>query len=85
MSEDEISELEIVGNVDAVAWTKFWMQTIKKNPGIPYDEGAMIGWFANAIQSGVNHTETKYMLRDAGVSTMSEYVNKVLLGKDQSE
>lgn len=37
---------------DATIWTKEWLQTIKANPGIPTDEGAMIGWFANAIMAG---------------------------------
>ena len=38
--------------MDALAWTKMWMQTIEKVPEIPTDEGTMIGWFANAIMAG---------------------------------
>lgn len=37
---------------DAVVWTEEWMKTIKENPSIPTDEGAMIAWFANAIMAG---------------------------------
>src|SRR5574343_514685 len=37
---------------DAVLWTRAWMKHIEANPSIPTDEGAMIGWFANAIMAG---------------------------------
>ena len=38
--------------VDAQVWAKEWMKTIKEHPEIANDEGAMIGWFANAIMAG---------------------------------
>lgn len=38
--------------VDAQVWTQKWLETIKEHPDIPNDEGAMIGWFANAIMAG---------------------------------
>lgn len=37
---------------DAAEWAKVWLDTIRRYPNIPYDEGAMIGWFANAIMAG---------------------------------
>jgi len=82
MTDKRISMIEVVGSVDAELWTKFWLQTINDNHNIPYDEETMIGWFANAIQSGINHEATKHILEDAGVSSMAEYVDKVLLGKE---
>lgn len=38
--------------MDAQVWTQKWMETIQEHPEIPNDEGAMIGWFANAIMAG---------------------------------
>jgi hypothetical protein len=37
---------------DAREWVKFWRETITQHPSIPYDDGAMLGWFANAIMAG---------------------------------
>ncbi len=37
---------------DASIWAKEWAKVIKEHPEIPHDEGAMIGWFANAIMAG---------------------------------
>ena len=38
--------------IDAKVWVKEWAKTVMQNPSIPFDEGAMIGWFANAIMAG---------------------------------
>ena len=38
-------------SIDARIWTREWLKTIKDNPDIATDEGAMIGWFANAIMA----------------------------------
>ncbi len=38
--------------MDAGKWAKAWMEHIAKNRQIPYDEGTMISWFANAIMAG---------------------------------
>ena len=43
---------ELVGETDATVWAKKWLEIIAENPDIPTDEGAMIGWFANAIMAG---------------------------------
>ena len=43
---------DLIGEMDAQVWTKYWLETIAKHPHIPTDEGAMIGWFANAIMAG---------------------------------
>jgi hypothetical protein len=45
-------EMELVGNTDAQTWAQEFARIVRLNPGIPTDEGTMIGWFANAIMSG---------------------------------
>lgn len=40
------------GEFDSRIWAKEWLKTIAEHPGIPTDEGTMIGWFANAIMAG---------------------------------
>lgn len=43
---------ELIGEFDAAVWAKVWIRMIAEHPGIPTEEGTMIGWFANAIMSG---------------------------------
>lgn len=38
--------------MDAQVWAKLWLETVADKPEIATDEGAMIGWFANAIMAG---------------------------------
>jgi hypothetical protein len=40
---------------EAPIWVKEWLRTIKEYPDIPTDEGAMLGWFANAIMAGYDY------------------------------
>ena len=42
---------------DAVVWVKEWLRVIQEHPQIPTDEGAMIGWFANAIMAGYDRAK----------------------------
>ena len=37
---------------DARDWVVEWLETIKKHPDIPTDEGTMLSWFANALMAG---------------------------------
>ena len=37
---------------DARVWARDWADTIIKSPTVPFNEGAMITWFANAIMAG---------------------------------
>lgn len=37
---------------DAAVWAVEWLKIIAEHPTTPLDEGAMIGWFANAIMAG---------------------------------
>lgn len=45
--------------MDAKAWSEAWARTIQERPGIPYDEGTMISWFANAIMRGYDAAANK--------------------------
>lgn len=39
-------------STDAQVWAKEFVNHVSQNPAIATDEGAMIGWFANAIEVG---------------------------------
>jgi hypothetical protein len=49
---DAVRRGEWPHTIDAQAWTTAWMLQLKETPEIYKDEGAMIGWFANAIMAG---------------------------------
>ena len=38
--------------MDAKEWTAFWMDAIRYYSEIPFDEGCMVGWFANVAMAG---------------------------------
>ena len=38
--------------MDAQVWAQKWLEITKDKPEVATDEGAMIGWFANAIMAG---------------------------------
>lgn len=38
--------------MDAQVWARKWLEITKDKPEVATDEGAMIGWFANAIMAG---------------------------------
>jgi hypothetical protein len=44
--------MELVGSTDAQVWARAFVEIVGENPGIPTDEGTMLGWFANAIMAG---------------------------------
>lgn len=52
--------------MDAQVWAQKWLETTKNRPEIATDEGAMIGWFANAIMAGYDTARSRY--RPATVS-----------------
>ena len=60
------NEINLTETFDAKIWVQEWMRIIKDHPNIPYDEGAMIGWFANAIMAGYDTAkrEDEKELRD---------------------
>lgn len=41
---------------DARDWAEAFVKTVKEHPEIASDEGAMIGWFANALMRGYDET-----------------------------
>lgn len=46
--------------MDARVWAKEWLETLAENPDIATDEGAMIGWFANAIMAGYDTAQSRH-------------------------
>ena len=38
--------------MDAQVWARKWLEITADKPEVATDEGAMIGWFANAIMAG---------------------------------
>jgi hypothetical protein len=50
-------------SIDAKVWVAEWMKHIADNPETATDEGAMLGWFSNAIMAGydtaINRTAKK--------------------------
>ncbi len=48
-------DLSIHTNPDAVAWAKFFMETMENNPDYKIDEEIMIGWFSNAMMAMHDH------------------------------
>ena len=54
-----MADINLVGEFDAQVWVKEWLKTIKEHPSIPTDEGAMIGWFANAIMAGYDRAKSE--------------------------
>lgn len=43
---------QLIGNTDAQTWAATFLETCKEHPAVATDEGALIGWFANAIMAG---------------------------------
>lgn len=54
-----ISKGEWPHTMDAQAWVTAWMLQLKETPEIYKDEGAMIGWFANAIMAGYDTAQMR--------------------------
>ena len=50
-------EIRLANTMDAQVWVDEWMKVVKINPEIPYDDGAMLGWFANAIMAGYDQAK----------------------------
>ncbi len=55
-----MKKINLSQTFDAKIWAREWGKAIKKNPKIPFDEGAMIGWFANAIMAGFDEVKRRY-------------------------
>lgn len=48
---------EILNSFDARDWARSFVKYVKSEPGLPTDEGAMIGWFANALMRGYDEAK----------------------------
>lgn len=44
---------------DARDWASEWLEVIKNYPGVPTDEGTMVGWFANALMCGFDEANRR--------------------------
>lgn len=60
---DEIAH-RLIGEFDAAVWAHEFVALAERKPEIATDEGAMFGWFANAIMAGYDHAKNK--AREAG-------------------
>lgn len=62
MSEkiDEVA-IRLHGEFDAAVWAEEFVKMVAKHPHIPTDEGAMIGWFANAIMAGYDRAREELL------------------------
>ena len=58
--------LDLAGEFNAMVWVKAWLETISEHPTVPTDEGAMLGWFANALMAGYDHGRAEEQKRDIG-------------------
>lgn len=45
-------EDDFTQSFDASKWAAAFVKTVRINPALATDEGAMIGWFANALMRG---------------------------------
>lgn len=47
-----MTETQLLQSFDAQDWAREFVKAAKENPLLSTDEGAMIGWFANALMRG---------------------------------
>jgi ATP-dependent Clp protease ATP-binding subunit ClpA len=72
--------------MDAKIWTKEWLKTLQNHPTIATDEGAMLGWFANAIMAGYDAVGRKVSklsdeeLKEEFISNYKSIVEEILVG-----
>jgi hypothetical protein len=53
IEESPMYDMTIHDNPDALAWTRFFMET---HPSCNVDDQTMFGWFANAMMAMLDHT-----------------------------
>lgn len=46
-----ITQEQLYATTDALVWAQGFMERVEANPDLVIDEGLMIGWFANAIET----------------------------------
>lgn len=73
--------IDLHSTTDALVWAEEFHKTF---PDLDIDEGAMIGWFANAMMTKADHIrrdeilDTPMIENNAGATTIREYL-KILL------
>lgn len=73
--EERIEQAYLVDSFSAQDWAKAFIENAKQNPDMPFDEGAMIGWFANAIMTGYDNARAKYEMVNLNDYIMGSIVN----------
>lgn len=52
--EDD-EDMSWVKSFDAQVWTRKWLETVARSPGVPTSESTMHGWFCDALLAGYDH------------------------------
>jgi len=50
------NDTDLVGDKDASHWAERFVHHVRANPSIATSEGAMLAWFAGAIETGKMET-----------------------------
>lgn len=80
----DTNSLNLTDEFDARVWTQEWLRIIKENPSIPADEGAMLGWFANAIMSGYDHAKRESEIdKQALIKALQDIKNELGVPGDE--
>ena len=68
------SELKPFNNqsIDARDWAREFNRILVSKGNQPYDEGWLIGWFANAIMAGMDEQARRTRLEPKGVVELRE-------------
>jgi len=67
---------------DARDWARAFIELVRRNPEIAFDEGTMIGWFANAIMRGY---DTGYSKADADITSSADDEDPMAINRDIPE
>lgn len=54
-----ISEQAWPHTMDARVWVTKWLEVYRAYPAVATDEGALLGWFSNAIMAGYDTARSK--------------------------
>lgn len=49
---------KLYATTDARVWARAYLEVVNEKHWLATDEGFLIGWFANAIETGRNHPHT---------------------------
>lgn len=56
-TREENDHLKLYGEFDASVWAREFIKIVRDHPHVAKDEGAMTGWFANAIMTGYDQAQ----------------------------